>query len=167
MCAGRWSVLLVRLAGKALPRGVHSPAYAPWRGRVQTTLPLAIASRHSSRRGLSGLLGRPRESSKPGTDAGQLKLLILAEISGWVPNGPSEQPKRKPGVRERFRAPSVSPRCTAARQKRPNSWVFRGQLSGGETVRIGNVGGGRGTVVQPSLCAISKAYNNICSCGYL
>ena len=68
-----------------------------------------------------------------------------------VPNGPSEQPQRKPDVRERFRVSGASSRCTGVRENRPNSWASAGRSADGETVRTGYVGGGRGTVVKPSL----------------
>jgi hypothetical protein len=67
-----------------------------------------------------------------------------------VPNGRGEQLERKPGVRERFGACGPSPRCTAIHEKRPNSWATATLSAGRETVRIGNVGGGRRTVVKPS-----------------
>jgi hypothetical protein len=69
------------------------------------------------------------------------KSLTRLSKAKWVPNGRSEQPQRKPGVRESFRACGLGPRCTSVVQDRPNSRVFRGPLSDRETVRIGNVGG--------------------------
>jgi hypothetical protein len=104
------------------------------------------------------LLGRPRKSSKPGLDAGRFKLLIYLMVLRWVPNGPSEHPQRKSAVRETFRASGASPRCTAVREKRPNSWAFQGGSADGETVCIGNVGGGRGTVNKPSPVGFSMTY---------
>jgi hypothetical protein len=89
-------------------------------------------------------LGRPKERSKPDTDARRPKFLICPAVLAWVPNGPSEQPRRKPGVREGFRASGASPRCTAIHKKRPNSWAFHGRSADGETVRIGSVGGREG-----------------------
>jgi hypothetical protein len=44
----------------------------------------------------------------------------------WVPNSGGEQPRRKVGVRERFGASGSSSRCTAVREKRPNSSAFQG-----------------------------------------
>jgi hypothetical protein len=73
-----------------------------------------------------------------------------------VPNDRGEQLERKPGTRERFRASCTSPRCTAVREKRPNSWAFQGRLADGETVRIGHVGGGKGTRVKHSLSCVQR-----------
>jgi hypothetical protein len=53
------------------------------------------------------------------------KLLIRLPKAKWVPNGPSEWPQRKSGVRERFRASGPSPRCTAIREKRSIPGLFR------------------------------------------
>ena len=86
----------------------------------------------------------PERKLKPRRGVEIRNFLIRREETEWVPNGPSEQPRRKPGVREGFRASGASPRCTAVREKRPNSWAFQGRSADGETVRIGRVGGGRG-----------------------
>jgi hypothetical protein len=67
--------------------------------------------------------------------------LICHASTSCSPNGPSEQPQRRPGVRERFRAASVSPRCTADREKRPNSWAFQGRSASRERVRSAGLGG--------------------------
>ena len=71
-------------------------------------------------------------------------LLIWPAKSEWVPNGPSEQPQRKPGVRETFRASCSSSRCTAIREKRRGSWASSQRSADRETVRIGRLGGGSG-----------------------
>jgi hypothetical protein len=52
-----------------------------------------------------------------------------------------EKPQRKPDVRERFRASGASSRCTAARQKRLNSWASAGRPARIERVRSGGIGG--------------------------
>jgi hypothetical protein len=77
-------------------------------------------------------------------------LFVRGEFE-WVPNGPSEHPQRKPGVRERFRASGTRARCTAFRKKWPNSLAFQGRTLGRESVAQGRLGGGRATVNKPSL----------------
>ena len=62
------------------------------------------------------------------------KPLICHAFTSCSPNGSSEQPQRRPGVRERFRAVSASSRCTAVREKRPDSWAFQRRSVRGETV---------------------------------
>jgi hypothetical protein len=87
-------------------------------------------------------LGYPSQSSNFGLWHSAANRLAALRKLEWVPNSRGEQPQRRPGVRERFRAASVSPRCTAARQKRPNSWASAGGPADGETVRIRGIGGG-------------------------
>jgi hypothetical protein len=82
--------------------------------------------------------------------------LILSAKSEGVPNGRGEQPQRKPGVRERFRASFVSPRCTAIHEKRPNSWAFQRRSADGETVRIGRVGGESGIRTLGARCEFMR-----------
>jgi hypothetical protein len=88
------------------------------------------------------------------------KCLVYRLEIRWVPNGPSEQPQRRPGVRERFRPSNPSRRCTPGRQKWPISWAFRGRLLGRESVAQGRLGGGRGTVVEPSLLLFQWVTNH-------
>jgi hypothetical protein len=49
-----------------------------------------------------------------------------------------------PGVRETFRASGPSPRCTAVREKQPNSSAFRGRSASRETVARWRLGGASG-----------------------
>jgi hypothetical protein len=81
-------------------RSVRKPDHAALRHRVATQLPMWFIR----------LLGRPRESSKSGTDSRRPKLLICPVFFGWVPNGPSEQLERKPARREEFLTCPDAPR---------------------------------------------------------
>src|SRR5690554_5366927 len=72
-----------------------------------------------------------------------------------------------PGIRERFRPSGPSSRCTAGREKWPKSYAFWRRSTDGETVRMGSVGGGRGTVVKPSPCAGRPAGGSRCKFGTL
>jgi putative restriction endonuclease len=75
-----------------------------------------------------------------------------------VPNGPSEQPQRRPGVREGFRGGAGRARCTAVREKRRNFWAFQGRSTGGENVAPRRPGGGTGPPVEPVSAGISMTY---------
>jgi hypothetical protein len=86
----------------------------------------------------------PKRNYKLGVCHRSSKQLIYVQKAKWVPNGPSEQPQRKPGMRERFRASEPSSRCTAVRQKWRNSWASAGRSADVETVRAGRIGGARG-----------------------
>ena len=97
------------------------PARPKGRAPVGLRLAFDFRSRSSKRK------FEPRHRFDPG------KCLVYRPEIGWVPNGPSEQPQRKPGVRERFRASGASPRCTAVREKRRDSWASAGRSAGGET----------------------------------
>jgi hypothetical protein len=92
----------------------------------------------------------PERNYKLGACHRSAKLLIHLPNAKWVPNGPSERPQRKRALESDSEPSSASPRCTAIHEKRQNSWAFQGRSADGETVRIGHVGGGRGTVVKPS-----------------
>ena len=124
------------------PQGRPLCRLCPARSKDELAVGLRLAFGFRSR--LSERKFEPRHRSNPG------KCLMYRPEIGWVPNGRGEQPERKPGVRERFRASGRSSRCTAIHEKPPNSWAFQGRSADGETVRMGNVGGGRGTVVKPS-----------------
>jgi hypothetical protein len=102
------------------------------RARRRARLASDFRSRSSKRK------FEPRRRFDPG------KCLVYRSEIGLVPNGPSEQPRRKPGVRERFRASGASSRCTAVRQKRPNSWASAERSANRESVarrRLGGRGG--------------------------
>jgi hypothetical protein len=59
--------------------------------------------------------------------------------------------RRESWALERFRASGPSSRCTASREKRPNSGALQGRSLGREGVGPRRVGRGRGTVVEPSM----------------
>jgi hypothetical protein len=60
-------------------------------------------------------------------------LLICLIKPKWVPNGPSQQPQRKPPVREASRPQAKTPRSTAAGQEWRNSWASAPRSLSGET----------------------------------
>jgi hypothetical protein len=115
----------VRPGGTVCAGPLVSPARSP-RGQGPYAAVRHRFATQLSRRGLIGLLGRPRGSSKSGTDARRPKLLICLAGLGWVPNRPSEQPQRKSGGGDRFGAASASSRCTALLKKWPNPSAFPG-----------------------------------------
>ncbi len=82
---------------------------------------------------------------------GNADELVAPRAGAWIETWPMRPTgSRSPVLREGFRACPPSARCTAAREKRPNSWAFWSRSADGESVRIGRLGGGRGTVVEPS-----------------
>ena len=83
----------------------------------------------------------PTEPTKPARAISQSNCLNQREKSKWVPFRQGEQPQRKPAVRETFRAFPPSPRCTAVREKRPNSSASQGRSLGRESVTQRRLGG--------------------------
>ena len=59
----------------------------------------------------------PKRNYKPGVGQRSAKHLIRLTKAKWVPNGPSEQPRRKLAVREASQACARIRRCTADRRK--------------------------------------------------
>jgi len=63
------------------------------------------------------------------------------------------------GLLERdFRSVPASGGEQPHHRKWRNSWAFQGRTSDGESVARRRLGGGRGTVVEPSPAAFSKGY---------
>jgi hypothetical protein len=89
---------------------------------------------------------------------------VLQRRFGWVPNGPSEQLRRRPAVREGFRTAPDRARSTASSQEWHNSWASAGGSPSGETVAQRCLGGGRGTRVKHSLAKNQWLINHT-SCG--
>ena len=103
----------------------------------------------------SGLWLRAVSASRPAKRefeprVGRLFAMGLICNAMRTGTGPSEQPAEKAGHQREVRAFGASPRCTAVREKRPNSWASAAGPAVGETVRTGHVGGARGAVVKPS-----------------
>jgi hypothetical protein len=95
-----------------LPKCTKSKSCPRFEPEAWLTMAPAMAHcRDTTSKGSIQCIGRPNRSSKPPTNATQPNVLVLRTFSGWVPNGPSEHPQRKLGVREEFDL--SAPACSA------------------------------------------------------
>ena len=108
--------------------------------------------------GSGSVLANPIENSNPASARRRPKILESKENLGGYRLGEvnTRRESRPPETHSEHMAPAQGARPSTKNGRVP--WAFQVRSTDGETVRVGNDGGGRGTVVEPSSALFSMSY---------